>query len=198
MYRLFETIKIIDGMVCNIGYHNARFNHARTALCGCSGSAGLEDIIRVPPEYRKGVVKCKIVYSQDIETVEYARYEKRVIRSLRIVTDDEIDYSSKYYDRSGIDKLLVSRNGCDDIIIVKNGVMTDSSFSNLVFDDGKNLLTPATPLLQGTKRDQLLSEGIIAADEIRPKDLKLFQSVYLVNAMLDLYECRVGIDTILS
>ena len=196
MYRLFETIKIIDGMICNIGFHNARFNHARAALCGCSEHTALEDFINLPPEYRKGVVKCKIVYSQDIETVEYARYEKRVIRSLRIVTDDEIDYSSKYYDRSGIDKLMGSRNGCDDIIIVKNGVMTDSSFSNLVFDDGKNLLTPATPLLQGTMRAQLLSEGIIAAEEIRPKDLKLFQSVYLVNAMLDLYECKVGIGSI--
>ena len=198
MYRLFETIKIIDGVICNIRFHNERFNRARAALFGCSGYTELGDFIKLPPEYREGIVKCKIVYSRNIDSVAYARYEKRTIHSLKIVIDDAIDYSYKYHDRTVIDRLLESRKGCDDIIIVKNGMMTDSSFSNLVFDDGKNLLTPAAPLLKGTKRAQLLSEGIIAADEIRLKDMKLFKSVHLINAMLDLYECRVGIDNIQS
>lgn len=196
MCRLFETIKVLDGALCNIGFHNKRFNHARSALFGCSGHARLQDFIKIPPEYREGIVKCRIVYTRDIETIEYANYKKKNIRTLRIVNGDALDYSYKYCDRSGIDRLLGSRDGCDDIIIVRNGRVTDSSFCNLVFDDGKSLITPDLPLLQGTKREKLLSEGIVVRQKIGVNDLKLFQSVHLINAMLDLGECWLAIDRV--
>ena len=196
MCRLFETIKILDRTIHNIEFHNKRFNHSRSVLFGCPDSIELRDSIKIPPEHRCGIVKCKVVYSRDIETIEYERYNKRSISTLKIVNCHDIDYSNKYCDRSGIDRLFDLRGGHDDIIIMKNNRITDSSFCNLVFDDGKKLVTPGSPLLKGTKREKLLSENKIVQDEIRLNDLKSFKTVHLINAMLDLDECKVGIDSI--
>ncbi|MCL4467996.1 MAG: aminotransferase class IV [Deltaproteobacteria bacterium] len=196
MCRLFETIKILDCAIYDAGFHNKRFNHSRSVLFGCLDYIDLRDSIKIPPEHRCGIVKCRVVYSRDIETIEYERYNKRNISTLKIVNCDNIDYSYKYCDRSGIDRLFDLRGGHDDIIIMKNNRITDSSFCNLVFDDGEKLVTPGKPLLKGTRRDKLLSENKIVQDEIRLNDLKSFKTVHLINAMLDLDECKVGIDSI--
>ncbi len=196
MCLLFETIKIQNGTIQNIEFHNKRFNHTQTTLLGRSDYRALQDFIKIPAEYLDGIVKCKIVYAAEIDTIEYTRYDKKSIKTLKIVNCDDIDYSFKYSDRSGIDRLLTLKDGCDDIIIVKNNRMTDSSFCNLVFDDGNKLLTPVMPLLKGTKRDRLLSEGTIVQVEIGLKDLRRFKFVHLINAMLDLNECKIGIENI--
>lgn len=196
MCRLFETIKVLNGTVQNIEFHSKRFNRSRAMLFGCSDRRALQGFIRIPRDYLHGIVRCKVVYSTDVEAIEFARYNKRSIRTLRAINCDGIDYAHKYCDRSGIDRLVARRDGCDDIIIVKGNRITDSSFCNLVFDDGERLLTPASPLLKGTKCDMLVSEGSVLQEEIGPKDLRLFKVIHLINAMLDLDECRVSIDDV--
>ncbi len=196
MCQLFETIKILDGSLCNIGLHNDRLNRSRRDVFGCTDAIDLRDFIEVPHDCTSGVVKCRVVYARVIDTIGFERYRKRDLHTLRLLDDDDIGYACKYCDRSAIDRLLARRDGCDDIIIVKGGTMTDSSFSNLVFDDGTRLLTPASPLLKGTKREQLLSEGMIIQEELRVTDMELFRSVHLINAMLDLNECTICVENI--
>ncbi len=60
-------------------------------------------------------------------------------------------------------KIFLCKKTADDIIITKNGNITDSSFSNLVFESSDGaLFTPETYLLEGgTKRKFLLKNGII-------------------------------------
>jgi 4-amino-4-deoxychorismate lyase len=101
------------------------------------------------------------------------------------VEGDAIDYHVKFFDRSRLESLYALRGDCDDIIIVKNGLVTDTSMSNLIFLDGARWITPAEPLLAGTCRERLLSEGNITAATIRPKDLDHFIGVKLINAMRD-------------
>jgi 4-amino-4-deoxychorismate lyase len=60
--------------------------------------------------------------------------------------------------------------------------------SNLVFFDGTRWLTPSTPLLPGTCRERLLSDGKISERRIRQEDLYLYQGVKLINAMRELDE----------
>ena len=62
------------------------------------------------------------------------------------------DYSFKFSNRKAIDDLLKFRNGCDDILIVRNGLITDTSYSNVVFRKDNMYFTPNFPLLNGTKR----------------------------------------------
>ena len=102
-----------------------------------------------------------------------------------MVYDDTLIYDYKLEDRRDIQKhLCKTDNG--EILIVKNGFITDTSYSNVVFSDFTNLFTPATPLLKGTKRAKLLEIGRIREEEIRLIDLQKFKCVYLINALIDL------------
>jgi 4-amino-4-deoxychorismate lyase len=120
-----------------------------------------------------------------VQKVEFLLYIPKQIQTLRLVLNDAIQYEHKYLDRPYFDKLLQSANA-DDILIVQHGLITDSSFANVVFYDGKNWVTPARPLLFGTKRQIFLERGVIQEKEIACTDLNQFTHAALINAMLDL------------
>ena len=88
---------------------------------------------------------------------------------------------------------MFSKRGlCDDIIIVKNGNLTDSSYSNLAFNDGSKWITPSTPLLTGTRRGQLIESGELYEEELKVSDLKYFHSCSLINALNGIGEIVVN------
>lgn len=187
MCRLFESIKILNRKLCNVEYHNERMNNARRELFGSKRSIDLNKVVVVPQDLSNEVYKCRVIYSQNIIAIDFQPYVKKSVRSLKIFHDNGISYAYKYEDRSKILRHLSSADA-DEILIVKNGLITDTSYSNVVFSDGKNYLTPATPLLKGTKRAKLIDDKIIYEDEIRLDDLHKFKFIYLINAMLDLDE----------
>ncbi|MCD4681375.1 MAG: aminotransferase class IV family protein [Bacteroidales bacterium] len=184
MSLLFETIKIDNSKACNIEYHNERLNRSRRALFSSEDPIDLAMLIIVPENMRSGVVRCRVAYEDEIRKVEYFPYQPRKIRSLKLIECDDIDYSFKFDDRTKLNELLKQKGNADDILIVKNKFITDTSFSNIVFHDGKKWITPSTPLLQGTKRTQLLKEKIIKEDEIKVSDLRNFSKAVLINAMV--------------
>ena len=185
MSLLFETIRINDSVPVNLSWHERRMNRARIEMWGVAGPVSLAPLIRVPAELAEGVVKCNVEYGPGIGAIYYKRYEKRRIASLKLVPCNPPDYHLKYLDRTGLKSLLEQRSGCDEIIIVKDGFITDTSMSNLVFFDGIQWFTPSTPLLSGTCRERLLAERIISERPVRIVDLHLYQGVKLINAMRD-------------
>ena len=185
MSRLLETIKIKNRQILNLKYHNERMNRSRKELFGSPDSVDLEDIISIPDHLTDKVYKCRIIYNPDIESIEFKRYTPKKIQSLKTVECNDIEYNFKFADRSVFDKLKKQKGNCDEILIIKNGFITDTSFSNIIFFDGRDWFTPSTALLKGTKREQLLNEGKIRETQIRLKDLQNFQSAKLINAMLD-------------
>ena len=58
-------------------------------------------------------------------------------------------------------QLIEKRKHADDIIIVKNGLVTDSFYANLAFLKNGIWFTPETPLLLGVQRQFLLSQKTI-------------------------------------
>jgi 4-amino-4-deoxychorismate lyase len=160
-------------------------NEARKVLFGNSTSidiAGqLTDIENFDSE---GILKCRILYSDIIHSIEFQPYTPRVIRALTLIEDNTIDYTYKYADRSMFDRLPPHAPDTD-LLIVKNGFITDTTFSNIVFYDGTQWVTPSTYLLNGTQRQRLLREGRIVSREIRVGDLSRFISAKPINAMLD-------------
>ncbi|HNW97641.1 MAG TPA: aminotransferase class IV [Bacteroidales bacterium] len=184
MYQLLETIKLEKGQVCNLRYHQRRVDDSRMILFNIKEQLDIEPAINVPLRARQGVYKCRIVYGKEINDIQYIPYLTKKIKSLQLVEDNEIDYKFKYANRECFDSLL---DDCiyDEILIIRNGFITDTSFSNIIFFDGNRWYTPASPLLKGTKRQQLLDEGKIFAEEIRPSDLKHFSKAMLINSMLD-------------
>lgn len=186
MYHLLETIKCHDGKLFNLEEHNSRFNAARKEYFGSSEKIMLEEIIAIPEHCKKGWFRCRVIYNENIETVEFIPYQFREVKSLKLVENNQIDYSHKYADRQKLQELFEMRENCDDILIIKNGFVTDSFTANLIFFDGRNWYTPDTPLLPGTQRSRLLQNHKITECRITKDDISKYKTVGLINAMWDL------------
>ena len=83
-------------------------------------------------------------------------------------------------------ELLQQKGSADDIIIMKNGFVTDCSFGNLVFRKGDEYYTPANFLLNGTRRQQLLSQGLVSEKEFTKETIYTMDTCIIINAMLGL------------
>lgn len=185
MCLLLETIKIVDGKPQNLDFHQKRFENARKSMFGLKNFDLLSEIIKVPEFAQNGLFRCRLLYKEKIEKIEFLPYNFRQIKTLRLVESNGIDYSYKFADRSELENLFARKGDCDDIIIVKNGLITDSFAANLVFYDGQKWWTPDSPLLKGTKREKLLSEEKISACKIKMGDLQKYFGVGLINALIE-------------
>jgi len=186
MFRFIETIRYQDGKLHNMEYHNERFNQTRKEFCKCHKYKKIEDIIEIPSGLSSIPYKCRLIYGRLIEKTEFLPYKKKEIQRLKLVIDDTIEYAYKFKDRSAIDLLLQQKGEADDIIIVKNGQLTDASYANLAFFDGTQWFTPDTPLLRGTMRSYLVDKGLLKEVSIRPEDLSGYSRVRLINSMMNL------------
>ncbi|MEJ5284447.1 MAG: aminotransferase class IV [Brevinematales bacterium] len=196
MCQLVESICFKDYKLQNIAYHNKRFNNSREKLFGIKEDMDLNEIIKIPLNLKQTVYKVRVIYSKEIEKIEFQEYIYKKRDSLKIVFSNEIDYSFKYLDRKNLESLFNQRENCDDILIIKNNRPTDTLASNIVFFDGKKWLTPAFPLLKGTKRQFLIEQNIIYEEDILLEDLKNFKGFRLINAMLEWDEKYIPISQI--
>ena len=187
MSRFIETICIKNGEIRNLEFHLRRFHQTRYKIWGLTDEIDLKNQISLAENQRIGKFKCRILYAENIESVEISPYAPRTIHSVKLVENNEIEYRFKSEDRSAFE-LMKDTVTEDEIIIVKKGQITDTSYSNLVFFDGENWITPISFLLNGTMRQSLLKSGKIIEEEVNPKDLNRFVSFKLINAMLDLDE----------
>ncbi len=185
MYPLFESIRVENGAILHPDWHEKRYVASYTQYYGHKPTIGLFDGRIVPETCREGTFKLRISYNHYSDKVEWEPYIIREISTLRLIEDDDIDYDLKYTDRSRLNNLYNQRKGCDDILIVRQGLITDSSYCNIVLFDGKEWHTPASPLLPGTARARLLASGQIVARTISVENLSKYKSFKLINAMRD-------------
>lgn len=191
MYPFFESIKVSEGIVFLWEQHLQRMNN--TLLHHGASSLNkvlLERTLKGIPH--QGLYKLRLLYNADSAfTIEYIPYQKKRITHLTLIQDDDIVYDYKYTDRSGILKHISPDRPSEEIIFIKKGLVTDTSYANLAFYDGKHWITPLQPLLDGIKRKHLLSQGLLTEKNIKVEDLAGFQQVSLINAMLDLGELTI-------
>ena len=154
--------------------------------------------IELPIDLRQGLVKCRIVYKEEIQEVTYNAYTSKIIETLKLVESNTIDYQYKYLDRNHINDLYAQRGDCDDIIIVKDGMLTDSSYSNIALLRDGIWYTPSTFLLNGTRRQQLIDQGRLVEVNISVDDIKQYEKVCLINAMMGLNKVNVDISLVAS
>lgn len=185
MSLLIESIKLLDGQFHNLFYHEQRMNRALKMLCGVHENFDLEEFLQLIEKPKQGLYKCRVVYDDQSREVEFVPYQPKVINNLRIVEHDRISYEFKFQNRKLIDRLFELRKDSDDILIVKKGYITDSSYANIVFRRGKKWFTPWSALLKGTMRTKLLERNLISEEEIRVEDINSFESFKLINAMFE-------------
>jgi len=191
MSQLLETIKCKNGKLYNLKEHNFRFNNARKVYFGISKKIDLEKLISIPGTCKNGLFRCRVIYTETIDKIEFIPHQIRKIITLKLIESESINYEFKFSDRKKLNELFEKRGNFDDILIVKNGCITDSFTANPVFFDGKKWWTPDTPLLAGTQRAKLIEEGKISVCRITPKDLSNYTKVGLINALQNLEEMPV-------
>lgn len=197
MEQYLETIRIEEGRACHLPYHNQRMNETRAHL-GLSDGLDLEAVIGDVSIYQQRT-RCRIVYDTEIRSVEFFPYQIRSVKTLRLVEDNQVDYGCKYADRSALNRCFAQRGACDDVLIVQNGDVTDTTIANVAFWNGETWFTPSTPLLKGTMRASLLDSHQIQEAKIRVEDLShFFSRLRLFNAMISFGEIELPIQSVLA
>ncbi|MDD2476376.1 MAG: aminotransferase class IV [Dysgonamonadaceae bacterium] len=192
-----EVLKVKNGMFVDPEPHLKRIFRTRLHFFAEPLSVNLTNDM-IPNDLRTGLLKCRIVYGKEVVSIEFEPYKMRNIQSLTIIENNTIDYSHKYFNRDIINELFSQRGESDDILIVKNSLVTDTSYTNVVFKDYKGrLFTPSSTLLSGIKRKKLLDAGIIREKEICVKDIKSYEGVFLINTMIDIEDkLFISVDSI--
>jgi len=190
MLQLIETICFENGAFQRIPLHEDRMNRTRYHLFDRLDPLSLDQFLSIPESLKDQKVKCRIIYSDKIEYVEYQIYIQKIIRSLRLVADNTISYAYKFKNRDSLNSLLSKRDNADEILIVKNGQVTDTSFTNIVFLKQGIWFTPESTLLPGTRRKDYLLKNLIFPRIIRPDELHQYEEARLINAMLSLEDAE--------
>lgn len=162
--------------------HQARLNATRQHFWGDLPEVDLASFIQ--PQGKADRMRCRVTYARQILRVEYFPYHVRPVRRLRLVEADGLDYRYKYADRTALDSLVAQRGEADDILIVQNGLLTDTSYTNIALWNGKEWVTPARPLLEGTKRKLLLAQGVLVPKDIPASEISAYSRICLFNALL--------------
>ncbi|OQW92054.1 MAG: hypothetical protein BWK79_15520 [Beggiatoa sp. IS2] len=185
MIELLETIKIIDGKPYFLEYHNNRLNDSRKTLFHCTEKIDLATVIH--PPIKRGCYRCRVIYAEALETIEYHPYFERTFKYFQVIEANALTYDFKYVNRESINALGADKGLADDILILKQGIVTDTSMANVAFWQGTQWITPAVPLLKGTTRQRLLDERKIVPQIIKIDDLIHFNKMAIMNALIGFY-----------
>ena len=187
-FPLFETLCIEKGRWQNLDYHQARINRSLKEYYGCCFPfISLEKIIHMHNTLlsldNNTLFRCRLDYNNQDYHIQIFPYVRKEYKNFQPVICNNIDYHLKYNNRQLLNELLKQKGNCDEIMIIKDGYVTDCSIGNLLFRNGDVWFTPNTPLLKGTQREKLLAEKKIIETTILLKDLQKFSEIRLINAL---------------
>lgn len=185
MYPLFESVCVAGAAVQHGAYHEQRFRASYRELFGKEPGFSLWEGLSLKGADPALTYKLRIRYNEFGTRWALAEYRSQLPETLRLVHDDRISYSLKYSDRQALERLITLRGGADDVLIVREGLVTDSSYCNILFWDGTGVKTPKRPLLEGTCRARLLGENRIGEADIPANGLDRYRAFQLVNALND-------------
>ncbi len=173
----FETIKCYDEEIFNIKYHQNRI----TKTIGMN--INLRDYIYPP---YKELTKCKVIYDENgIINILFEKYKPRDIKIFNLVFDDNINYKYKKTNRDDLDKLFAQKGVADEIIIIKNGLVTDTTIANIAIFHNNQWITPRIPLLNGTTKNRYIDKKLLIQKDVTVKQLLNTKKIALLNAMID-------------
>ena len=184
MFRFIESIRLEEGKFGDLKYHQARMDRAVEEYYKSSPKIDLQNVLSSCPMPSIGLHKVRLIYDHEIQSIQISHYNPREIKRLKLVFNDSVSYPHKFEDRSELEKLYAQRGDCDDIIIIKDNNVTDTSFANLAFERDGKWFTPSACLLRGTMRQQLIDQKIIFEEEISLSDLAKYRKIKLINSML--------------
>ncbi len=194
MSQFLETIRLYNGEFSALEYHQERVCKTFSAFYPKENPFDLNIELHSKNIPANGLYKCRIIYDSQIRKLEFIPYQLPIIRSLKLV---QSNISTTHYKSASRDELNAAfslRESCDDVLLIKNSLLTDTSFCNIALFDGTEWLTPKTPLLYGSMRARLLNDGFLKEADIRVEDLKCYNRISLFNAMIDIEQIDIKIS----
>ena len=187
MCQWIESIALNNGVLENLHYHQKRLNTTLSAF-GSTVAISLNTLLNSCALPQVGYFKVRLLYStQGVEELSWSEYTPHVWGEFYIVHTDDLSYNYKSSDRFRLEQL---KEGLGDVevIIIKEGLVTDTTYSNVIFHRSGEWFTPSNPLLNGTQRDYLLEHGKIKEVSISVEDLTSYDSFKMINAMMPFEE----------
>lgn len=187
MCQFIESIRYLNEEMPLLQWHEQRFAGTQFHAFGQLIYPSLLDIIQMtmPQKLSTNITyKCRICYNAEEISVDFLPYQKKRIHHLTLVQNDEIEYYFKSADRRELDFLKKGMDTNSEVLIVKNGLLTDTSFTNIALLRNNEWLTPQKPLLEGVQRAELIAKKRIIPTEISAEDLSQFSKIRLFNAMV--------------
>jgi len=188
MSLYFESIRVVRGRIMNLSEHQARVDRCVSNFCkNPKAKLSLKKSIQRRMIPREGIHKLRIqydAYSAELTDIEISAYKEKEIHSLQLVDGSRIQYFYKAENREMLDSLYAKKNQSDDVLILRDNLLTDTWYCNIALHDGKEWFTPRTCLLPGTMRAKLLKNGVIKQADISIIDLKKYTKIRLFNAMI--------------
>lgn len=183
MYPFFESMALIDGSIQRIAFHQNRINRTFAKYYPTINPIELRSIL-IPDEFNfNQLQKLKLNYNSINYEINFSHYNPIQFDKFYFINDDQINYDFKYTDRNQLDYWRQQIEPHAQFIIIKNNLLTDSHFSNLVFTNGKHWITPKTPLHPGTMRAHLIDKHKIIQSYVSISTLHLFTHFKLINAL---------------
>ena len=197
MSLLVESIKILNGRCYGLHQHENRMRRSMMALFDLDKPILIRKYIHLPDAYKKGLVKCRILYDTQIRDVQFSNYTIRNIRSAKLIFSDTVLYPHKLLNRDALDSLYLLRDTCDEILVIKNGLVTDAYYYNLVFEKIGQLYSPLSPLLYGTQRQRLIDNNKIIPINIPADEIFQYERIHFINALTPLNICCIPTSQLL-
>ena len=191
MCRFVESIKLKDGKFFRLKYHQERVNKTFQEFFPEEEPINVFSVLSELLLPADGTYKIRIVYDKDVISADFAAYVRREIKSLKLVETNIQSAPYKFEDRTAYNEAFSQKGDCDDILLVKNGLLTDASYCNVALFDGKKWMTPKTPLIYGTNRAELIDNGMIEEQDMKADSIKNYEKICLFNAMIEFGELTI-------
>lgn len=184
MFLFIESIRILDGKAENLARHQARVAATFARYFPGAPHFSLENLIRNAEITSQGLVKMRIIYNRQVQSVEFQAYHHPHFEQFALVEiQGGFSYPFKFANRTLFDTITTALPGSVLPLLVQRGRITDSSFTNLIFSKNKQWFSPATPLLAGTRLKSLVASGKVQLCDIHPNDITSYDAIIPINSM---------------
>ena len=182
-YPFFETIRVVDGKVQLLKYHQRRIDHVFRYFYPSYRAIELKAMLPDFSNHSDGVVKFRFEYNAVSHDYNIQQYTMRTIKKL-VLTETDINYPFKFSNRNQLNNLMSKIPAEKDILMTSRGRIRETSYANVIVQFGKNWLTPLYPMFHGVMRSHLLAMGVIKPADLFDHDLRVSNQIMLINAMM--------------
>lgn len=186
MSRFLETIRICDGQPLHLDWHQGRVSDTFSKFYPGAAPFRLESLFRTSTPPAGSDLRWRIRYDHISCETEFSSFQVKPLQSLQLIRlPPEYSYWYKFADRRILELASSRRGVADDVLLIRDGWITDTTVANVAFLKNNRWYTPAIPLLAGTTWKRLVTHGTLTPRPIHVHDLDRYEACAVFNALRD-------------